>query len=203
MQGGSPPPDANDVAVPPAPRLDSGKPPGDSGDGGFVCDPPAAPGSFYALSARNLANTRDVSMCEFRGKVILVVNTASYCGYTPQYKGLEDDYEKYQAQGFVILGFPCNQFGMQEPGDASDISNFCTSMYGVTFPMFQKIDVNGPNAHPIYVWLKAQPGGAGDITWNFNKFLLGRDGKLIKRYDSAVDPANPTLIADIEAALAK
>jgi len=168
-----------------------------------MCDPPAGPNELYALSARDLANTRDVSMCEFRGKVLLIVNTASFCGYTPQYMGLETIYENYQAKGFVILGFPCNQFGMQEPGDAGDISTFCTSHYGISFPMFSKIDVNGANANPIYVWLKAQPGGAGDITWNFNKFLVGRDGKLAKRYDSSIDPQNPQLLMDIEAALAK
>jgi glutathione peroxidase len=142
-------------------------------------------------------------MCEYRGKVILVVNTASQCGFTPQYAGLETDFENYDPKGFVILGFPCNQFGMQEPGDAGNISDFCTQMYGITFPMFQKIDVNGMNADPLYVWLKAQPGGTGDITWNFNKFLLGRDGKLIKRYDSTVTPEDPGLNADIQAALAK
>lgn len=170
-------------------------------DSPFMCDPPALPGSFYALSSPNLGQTRTVSMCEFRGQVVLVVNVASLCGYTPQYTPLEALYEKYVSQGFVVLGFPCNQFGMQEPGTDMDITTFCTTKYGITFPMFTKSDVNGPMENPIYTWLKAQPGGAGDITWNFNKFLLSRTGALIKRYDSAIAPDNPTLIADVEAAL--
>ncbi len=184
-------------------RKDAGNTFSDSGVMGFTCDPPAQPGELYALSAENLAGTRMVSMCEFRGKVMLIVNVASQCGYTPQYAGLQADYDKYQPKGLEILGFPCNQFGMQEPGTSEQITTFCTQMYGITFPMFAKIDVNGAMADPIYDWLKAQPGGAGDITWNFNKFLVGRDGKLIKRYDSPVTPDDPGLIADIEAALAK
>jgi len=178
---------------------DSG--PGDAGP--WTCSPAAKPGELWELSARNLADTRDVSMCEYRGQVLLIVNVASYCGYTPQYTPLQAVYEKYQAKGFAILGFPCNQFGAQEPGTNMDISTFCTTKYGITFPMFAKVDVNGANQHPIYTWLKAQPGGAGDITWNFNKFLIGRDGKLIKRYDSAVTPDAAELTADLEAALAK
>jgi glutathione peroxidase len=173
-------------------------------DGGpFVCSPAAKPGELYELSARNLANTRDVSMCEYRGQVLLIVNVASQCAYTPQYAPLQTIYEKYLPKGFAVLGFPCNQFGAQEPGTPMDITTFCTQMYGITFPMFGKSNVNGASTNPIYTWLKAQPGGAGDITWNFNKFLIGRDGKLIKRYDSAVTPDSAQLTADIEAALAK
>jgi glutathione peroxidase len=184
-------------------RKDAGNTFSDTGVMGFTCDPPPNAGEIYNFSAENLAGTRMVSMCEYRGKVMLIVNVASQCGYTPQYTGLQADYDKYAMKGFVILGFPCNQFGMQEPGTSEQISTFCTQMYGITFPMFAKIDVNGASADPIYNWLKAQPGGAGDITWNFNKFLIGRDGKLIKRYDSPVTPEDPGLIADIEAALAK
>jgi len=167
----------------------------------FECLPAAAKGSFYELSSPDLGATRTVSMCEYRGKVALVVNVASQCGYTPQYAPLEVLYQKYIDQGFVVLGFPCNQFGGQEPGTDTDISTFCTKEYGITFPMFTKSNVNAPTENPIYTWLKAQPGGAGDITWNFNKFLLSRDGTLLKRYDSAVAPDAPALIADVEAAL--
>ena len=167
----------------------------------FECLPAAAKGSFYELSSPDLGATRTVSMCEYRGQVALVVNVASLCGFTPQYAPLEVLYQKYIAQGFVVLGFPCNQFGGQEPGTDKDISTFCTKEYGITFPMFTKSNVNAPTENPIYTWLKAQPGGAGNITWNFNKFLLSRDGKLLKRYDSAVAPDDPILLADVEAAL--
>jgi glutathione peroxidase len=167
----------------------------------WECLPAAAKGSFYELSSPNLGASRTVSMCEYRGQVALVVNVASQCGYTPQYAPLEVLYQKYIAQGFVVLGFPCNQFGGQEPGTDTDISTFCTKEYGITFPMFTKSNVNAPTENPIYTWLKAQPGGAGNITWNFNKFLLSRDGKLLKRYDSAVAPDDPILLADVEAAL--
>jgi glutathione peroxidase len=169
----------------------------------FVCNPAAAPGSIYELSYQNLGATRTVSLCEFRGQVMLIVNVASACGYTPQYTPLEALYSKYYAKKFAVLGFPCNQFGAQEQGTDEEISTFCTTKYNITFPMFTKSNVNPPNENPIYTWLKKQPGGAGDITWNFNKFLIGRDGKLIKRYDSAIAPDDPGLIADIEAALAK
>ncbi len=169
----------------------------------FVCNPAAPKGSIYELSYENLGATRNVSLCEFRGQVMLIVNVASACGYTPQYAPLEVLYNKYYAKKFAVLGFPCNQFGAQEQGTDEEISTFCTTKYNITFPMFTKSNVNAPNENPIYTWLKNQPGGAGDITWNFNKFLIGRDGKLIKRYDSAVAPDDPGLVADIEAALAK
>jgi glutathione peroxidase len=175
--------------------------PGADADAAWECLPAAEKGSFYELSSPNLGATRTVSMCEYRGQVALVVNVASLCGYTPQYAPLEVLYQKYISQGFVVLGFPCNQFGGQEPGTDTDISTFCTKEYGINFPMFTKSNVNAPSENPIYTWLKAQPGGAGDITWNFNKFLLSRDGKLLKRYDSAVAPDDATLAADIEAAL--
>jgi len=142
-------------------------------------------------------------MCDFRGKVMLIFNGASQCGYTPQYKPLETLYETYKGRGFEALGFPCNQFGGQEPGSSKEISTFCTTEYHITFSMFEKIDVNGPSAHPIYQWLKSQPGGAGDITWNFEKFVISRTGKLVKRFPPSTEPDDPELVATIEAELAK
>ena len=126
---------------------------------------------------------KDVSMADYKGKVLLIVNTATRCGFTPQYKDLEPLYQKYHNQGFEILDFPCNQFGQQAPGTIEEIHQFCTTNYDIHFPQFDKIDVNGEKAHPLYTWLKAQAGG-GDIKWNFTKFLIGRDGKVIKRYES-------------------
>ncbi|MDB4994408.1 MAG: Glutathione peroxidase family protein [Myxococcaceae bacterium] len=166
----------------------------------FVCSPAAAPGSLYAFDTTSLGGDPR-SMCEFRGRVLLIVNVASACAYTPQYAPLETLYEKYTARGFDVLGFPCNQFGAQESGSSEEISTFCTTKYHVTFPMFAKIEVNGAGADPIYAWLKAQPGGSGDITWNFNKFLIGRDGKLIKRFATETPPDAPEISAAIEAAL--
>ena len=166
------------------------------------CVSPGEPGSFYALSSENLAGSENVPMCDFRGDVVLIVNTASFCGNTPQYAPLEAMYEKYAAQGFYILGFPCNQFGGQEPGDAAEISQFCTTEYHITFPMFTKSNVNPPDENPIYTWLKAQPGGAGDVDWNFAKFLVGRDGKFIKRWVASTQPTDPDVVSTVEAALA-
>jgi glutathione peroxidase len=123
--------------------------------------------------------------------VLLIVNTASRCGFTPQYHGLQRLYEDYRERGFQVLAFPCNQFREQEPGSAGEISQFCEINYGVTFPMFAKIEVNGPGAHPIFRWLKAQaPGilGTQRIKWNFTKFLIGRDGRVVKRFGSNVEP---------------
>jgi glutathione peroxidase len=127
----------------------------------------------------------------YRGKVLLIVNVASKCGFTPQYEGLEALYRAHKDQGFEILGFPCNQFGHQEPGDASDIRSFCSTQYDVTFPLFAKIDVNGASTHPLYRFLKhAAPGvlGSEAVKWNFTKFLVGRDGKVLRRYASADAP---------------
>ena len=126
---------------------------------------------------------KDVSLSEYMGKVLLIVNTATRCGFTPQYKDLEPFYQKYHAQGFEILDFPCNQFGQQAPGTIQEIHQFCTANFDIHFPQFDKIEVNGEKAHPLYTWLKAQAGG-GDIKWNFTKFLIGRDGQVIKRYES-------------------
>ena len=146
---------------------------------------------------------REQDLADYRGKVVLVVNTASQCGLTPQFAGLETLYEKYVDQGLVILGFPCNQFAGQEPGDADEIGAFCQRNYGVSFPMFDKIDVNGDDAHPLYRWLKTEKGGLlGDaIKWNFTKFLIGRDGEVIKRYSPTTEPEK--LVGDIEDALAE
>lgn len=134
---------------------------------------------------------KPVSLDHYKGKVLLIVNVASHCGFTPQYAGLEKLYEKYKGKDFVILGFPCNQFGAQEPGTAEEIKTFCSTKYSVTFPLFSKIEVNGENADPLYKFLKtAQPGtGAkSDIGWNFTKFLINKDGKAVKRFDSSVTP---------------
>ena len=142
---------------------------------------------FYDFKAVSLQK-KEISMEEYRGKVVLIVNTASKCGFTPQYEGLENLYEKYHDKGLVILGFPCNQFANQE----KEIASTCMVNYGVTFQMFSKIDVNGPNAHPIYQWLKSQKKGHGllssKIKWNFTKFLLDREGNVIGRYGSMVTP---------------
>ena len=139
---------------------------------------------------------------QYKDKVLLIVNTASNCGFTPQYKGLEALYKKLHGKGLEVLGFPCNQFGAQEPGDASAIESFCEINYGVTFPLFAKIDVNGDSANPLYKYLKAEkPGllGSEAIKWNFTKFLVGRDGQVIKRY--APNDTPESLRKDIEKAL--
>ena len=139
---------------------------------------------------------------QYRGQVVLVVNVASNCGFTSQYQGLQALYEKFQARGFAVLGFPCNQFGGQEPGDANDIRQFCDTRYRITFPMFDKIDVNGANAHPLFQWLKSsRPGvlGSEAIKWNFTKFLVGRDGRVVARYAPTTAPSD--LEKDINAAL--
>lgn len=132
-----------------------------------------------------------ISMEGYVGQVLLIVNTASRCGFTPQYHGLQQLHHDYRERGFQVLGFPCNQFREQEPGSAAEISQFCEINYGVTFPMFAKIDVNGPGAHPLFRWLKAQaPGvlGTQGIKWNFTKFLIGRDGRVVKRFGPNVEP---------------
>ena len=138
--------------------------------------------SIYDFTVKDDAG-KDVSLAEYKGKVLLIVNTATRCGFTPQYKDLEPLYQKYHAQGFESLDVPCNQFGQQAPGSIQEIHSFCTANFDIHFPQFDKIDVNGENAHPLYTWLKSQAGG-GDIKWNFTKFLVGRDGKVIKRYES-------------------
>ena len=134
-----------------------------------------------------------VALRDYAGKVMLIVNTASKCGFTPQYEGLEALYEKYRDRGLVVLGFPCNQFGEQEPGSASEIGSFCQKNYGVSFPMFEKIDVNGEGAHPLYRWLKKSARGilgSERIKWNFTKFLLDRQGRVVDRFGSIRKPAD-------------
>ncbi len=138
----------------------------------------------------------------YAGQVALVVNTASKCGFTPQFEGLEALHERYAEEGLVVLGFPCNQFGSQDPGDNEEIGAFCQKNYGVTFPMFEKVDVNGDTAHPLYKWLREEKSGllGEKIKWNFTKFLIGRDGAVIKRYASTTKPEK--IASDIERALA-
>lgn len=144
---------------------------------------------FYDFKAVKM-NGQEVSMEEYKGKTILIVNTASKCGLTPQLTGLEELYKKYKDQDFVILGFPCNQFASQDPADNKEISEFCLINYGVTFHMFQKIDVNGDNAHPLYQYLKQQAHGTfGDkIKWNFTKFLIDKEGNVVKRFAPTTKP---------------
>jgi glutathione peroxidase len=154
--------------------------------------------SIYSFSAQSLAG-EPVPLDRYAGKVLLIVNTASECGFTPQYAGLQKLYEDLSARGLVVLGFPCNQFGKQEPGDATQIGSFCEQNYGVTFPMFEKIDVNGANAHPLYHWLTEEaPGllGLEAIKWNFTKFLVDREGNVVKRYAPVTKPE--AIAADIE-----
>ncbi|WP_213296000.1 glutathione peroxidase [Paraburkholderia sacchari] len=155
--------------------------------------------TVYSFSATPLGGGAPVSLEQYAGKIMLIVNTASECGFTPQYQGLQKLHEQYVARGLAVLGFPCNQFGKQEPGDAAQIGAFCEKNFGVTFPMFEKIEVNGAHAHPLYKWLKGEaPGllGIGRIKWNFTKFLVGRDGKVVKRYAPATKP--DAIAADIE-----
>jgi len=144
---------------------------------------------FYNLEADTL-NGKTVSMKDFEGKAVLVVNTASKCGLTPQYEGLEKLYQEFRDEGLVILGFPCNQFGKQEPGSADEIQEFCQVNYGVSFPMFAKVDVNGSDAHPIFKYLKSKKGSllGSSIKWNFTKFLIDREGRPVKRFAPTTQP---------------
>lgn len=156
---------------------------------------------FYQLTATSL-DGRPISMADYAGKVVLVVNTASQCGFTPQYAGLEALYKKYADRGLVVLGFPCNQFGKQEPGGADEISKTCHINYGVSFPMFEKVEVNGSAAHPLFRYLKNELPGVlgGRIKWNFTKFLIGRDGKPLKRFAPMTTPEkiDPAVHAALE-----
>lgn len=148
-------------------------------------------------------NGKDTSLKAYQGKVLLIVNVASKCGYTKQYTPLEATYQKYKDQGLVVLGFPCNQFGGQEPGTNEDIKTFCSTTYKVTFPLFDKLDVKGPTQHPLYAALSGPSSPfPGDVKWNFGKFLVGRDGKIIKRWDSGAKPDSKEVTDAIEAALA-
>ncbi|MGY8525925.1 glutathione peroxidase [Paracidovorax citrulli] len=157
--------------------------------------------NVYQFSAESLAG-EPVALSRFEGQVLLIVNTASECGFTPQYAGLQQLQDEYGQRGFSVLGFPCNQFGKQEPGDAQQIGAFCESRFQIRFPLFAKIDVNGGNAHPLYRWLTSEaPGllGIGAIKWNFTKFLVRRDGTVFKRYAPTTRPED--IKADIEALL--
>jgi glutathione peroxidase len=144
---------------------------------------------------------KPAKLSEYTGQVVLAVNVASKCGNTPQYAGLEHLYEKYSAQGFTVLGFPCNQFFGQEPGSAETIAEFCRLNYGVTFPLFTKLDVKGDNQHQLYTILTETPddeGKAGDVKWNFEKFLVGRDGRVVRRFRPKVQPEDPQVVEAIE-----
>jgi glutathione peroxidase len=154
--------------------------------------------SVHDYSAKTI-DGKDKKLAEYKGKVMLVVNTASKCGFTPQYKGLEELYRKYKDKGLVVLGFPCDQFGHQEPGDENEIKNFCSLNYDVSFPMFAKVEVNGSGAHPLYKHLKEEkPGvlGSEGIKWNFTKFLVDKSGKVVKRYAPTDKPES--LAKDVE-----
>lgn len=154
--------------------------------------------TVFDFTAQDIAG-KDVDLSQYQGKVLLIVNTASKCGFTPQYKGLQALFEKYRERGLEVLGFPCNQFGHQEPGDEAAISEFCELNFGVDFPLFGKIDVNGDSAHPLYRHLKDEaPGllGSKAVKWNFTKFLVNRDGQVVKRYAPTDKPES--LAKDIE-----
>jgi len=159
--------------------------------------------ALYDIPIHSLQGA-DASLGDYAGKTLLLVNVASKCGLTPQYEGLERLQKKYADRGFSVIGFPCNQFMGQEPGSAEEIEQFCSATYGVTFPMMEKIDVNGDERHPIYGELTEKPdaeGAAGDITWNFEKFLVSPQGDIVARYRPQVEPEDATIVSDIEAQL--
>lgn len=158
--------------------------------------------SLYDIKLKDI-DGKDTSLAAYKGKVVLIVNVASKCGYTKQYTGLEATYQKFKGQGFVVLGFPCNQFNGQEPGTNEEIKQFCSSKFNVTFPLFDKIDVNGAKRDPLYVALAGKDSPfPGDIKWNFNKFLIGKDGRILQRFDSKVTPESEEMTKAIETALA-
>lgn len=147
--------------------------------------------TIYSFNVKTI-DGKSIALEDYKGQLLLIVNTASQCGFTPQYAGLESLYQSFQGQGFTVLGFPCNQFGQQEPGTSQEIAGFCDSHYGISFPLFEKVEVNGQNAHPLFTYLKsAAPGilGSQTVKWNFTKFLVDRDGIAIKRYPSLVTPS--------------
>jgi glutathione peroxidase len=202
-------PDSGNGYVPPVPD-----PPDDGGSGITIdptgvpdastdCQATAKPGSIYAINVTTLTSEKSVPMCIYQGKVLLVVNTASMCGYTPQYGPLQTIYQQYASQGFLVLGFPSQTFN-QEYADAGAVSSFCTSTYGITFPMFSIANVNPPDEQPLYTWLKAQPNGLQtDIEWNFAKFIIGKTGDVVKRFDHTITPDDPMVTSVIQAELAK
>jgi glutathione peroxidase len=158
-----------------------------------------AAGGVYSYTLNSI-DGKPAPLADYKGKVVLIVNVASQCGYTPQYTALESIYEKYKGQGFVILGFPANNFGAQEPGTNEEIKTFCTRKYSVTFPMYSKISVKGDDQAPLYAYLTKETGSgiAGDIKWNFTKFLVDRDGKVVQRFEPAVTPDSKEMTAAIE-----
>ena len=159
--------------------------------------------SIYDFKAATI-DGEEHSLRDYAGKVLLVVNVASQCGLTPHYAGLQELYQSFGDRGFAVLGFPCNQFGSQEPGSEGEIKKFCETRFGVTFPMFAKVEVNGAQRHPLYAFLTAQPtqpDGPGDIQWNFAKFLIGRDGKVAARFAPATAPVSEEIVGAIEKAL--
>lgn len=159
--------------------------------------------SVYEIELPSL-NGKQVALSDYAGQVVLAVNVASKCGFTPQYKGLQTLHDRYSSRGFTVLGFPCNQFMHQEPGNAVQIQEFCSLNYGVTFPLFAKLDVKGDDQHALYAILSEFPddkGKAGNVAWNFEKFLIGRDGRVVHRFRSKVEPEDPKVIASIEALL--
>ncbi len=161
---------------------------------------PSGPEGLYRYTVKTIDGT-DRSLSYYRGKVLLIVNVASECGYTPQYKGLQETYQKYKDRGFVILGFPSNDFGQQEPGSDNEIKTFCENTYHVTFDMFSKIDVKGPNQDPLYTYLTRDSESAHEIAWNFNKFLVDRSGRVVGYFPSKVTPTDTVLTQKIESLL--
>lgn len=162
--------------------------------------PSTAPRTLADFAARAI-DGQDIDLAAYAGRVVLVVNTASECGFTPQYQGLQQLHDRFSERGFAVLGFPCDQFGGQEPGTDEEISGFCERNFGVTFPLFSKVEVNGDGAHPLFTWLRSEKGGVlGDrIKWNFTKFLIGRDGRVLARYAPTTKPEK--IADDIERAL--
>lgn len=204
--GSNDPPATTDAPPAPAPKPPEKGPQDDPAPVDPIDDPNAtctgSPGELYELTARKLAFNEEIPLCRFKGAVLLAVNVASHCGYTPQYAPLEQLYQKYKDKKFYVLGFPSRTFN-QEFEDEKDISAFCTSEYKITFPMFAIGNVNPPDEQPVYTWLKAQPGVEGAIPWNFEKFLISREGKAVKRFVYTTAPDAAELIQAIEAELAK
>jgi len=160
-------------------------------------------GSLYDIPLKDI-DGKDTSLKAYKGKVLLIVNVASKCGLTPQYSALEELQKKYQAKGFTVLGFPCNDFASQEPGTPEQIKSFCSTKYDVTFPLFEKLHVKGAEQHPLYVALSGKESPfPGDVKWNFGKFLISRDGKIVERFEPKTKPDSPEVTAAIEAAIAK
>jgi glutathione peroxidase len=158
--------------------------------------------TIYSIPVKTI-DGKDSSLAEYKGKALLIVNTASECGYTPQYAPLQKLFETYKDKGLTVVAFPANNFGAQEPGSSAEIKNFCSSKYKVTFPLYEKISVKGADIHPLYKHLTSQAGFTGDIKWNFNKFLVDPTGKVVARFDSKIDPMSAELTGKVEAALPK